>query len=471
MPVSETKMRQEPRKSAPATIDYQSVMKEESPGAKPTPATEIGSSASNSRSYKAGASRSRDNIETSFFQVSEVPERKKMQNCQRNSLPASVRSYTMPQLSCAKCYWYISFNAFDPAIGKLRRKRIRISPKFTKVSDRRKYANDLLERITLELRQGWNPWVNYAAPEQYATLQEVIDKYRSYLSKCKAEAILRVKTWKGYTSYLDNFLKWNDQQPVPIHYIYQFDCRLLGRFVDWLWLDKGLSVRTRDNYVGWLRTFCKWLLSHSFVEVDPSAHLQTLGGQGSMKKNRTIIPPDAMMNLKEYCRKNNRHFLLACYILYYCFIRPNEMSYIQLKHISIKRGTIFIPDYSSKNRKDGTVTLPDVVVKLMIELEIFSHPDSYYLFSHQLLPGPERHSSKQFTDYWSHYIRKDLRFPDKWKFYSLKDTGITDLIREHTDLLSVRNQARHHSLLMTDIYTPHDIEEANDVIKSRKAAF
>lgn len=377
----------------------------------------------------------------------------------------------MPHLSCAKCYWYISFHAFDPAIGKLRRKRIRISPKFTKVSERRKYANDLLERIILELQQGWNPWIQYAAPEQYATWQDVTDKYRSFLSRCKADDVLRLKTWKGYTSFLDNFNAWNEEQPSPIRYVYQFDSRLLGRFVDWLWLDKGLSVRTRDNYVGWLRTFSKWLVSHSFVESDPSASLQTLGGQRSGKKNRTVLPQDAMAKLRSHLLETNKHYLLACYILYYCFIRPNEMSHIQLKHISIKRGTIFIPDYSSKNRKDGTVTLPDVVLKLMIELDIFSHPDSDYLFSHSLKPGPEHHSSKQFTDYWSHYVRKPLRWPEKWKFYSLKDTGITDLIRENTDLLSVRNQARHHSLLMTDIYTPHDIEEANDAIRHRKAAF
>ena len=464
-------MRQKIPKCEEATSDSQSLTRANQGVSNPTPATKIGPILTKSRTYKAEAARSRDNIETSFFQVSEVPERKKMQNSQRNPLPASVRSYTMPQLSCAKCYWYISFNAFDPTIGKLRRKRIRISPKIAKVSDRRKYANDLLERITLELQQGWNPWVNYAAPEQYSTWQDVCDKYRAYLAKCKAEAILRPKTWKGYTSYLDNFNQWNEQQPAPIHYIYQFDCRILGRFVDWLWLDKGLSVRTRDNYVGWLRTFSKWLLSHSFVDTDPSAHLQTLGSQGSGKKNRSVIPKEAMLRLKEFCLQQNRHFLLACYILYYCFIRPNEMSYIQLKHISVKRGTIFIPDYSSKNGKDGTVTLPDVVVKLMIDLEIFTHPDTDYLFSHQLRPGPERHSPKQFTDYWSHYVRKALNFPDKWKFYSLKDTGITDLIRDNADLLSVRNQARHHSLLMTDIYTPHDIEEANDVIKTRKADF
>ncbi len=447
-------------------------MKEKSPDASPASATKLGLKSSNVKSYTSEGGGSRDNTETSFFQVSDVvPERKKMQNPQRNFLPASVRSYTMPQLSCAKCYWYISFNAFDPAIGQMRRKRIRISPKFTKVSERRKYAQDLLERITIELQQGWNPWVNYAAPEQYSTWTDVCDKYRSYLAKCKAEAILRLKTWKGYTSFLDNLIQWNLQQPAPIQYVYQFNSRILCRFVDWLWLDKGLSVRTRDNYVIWLKIFCKWLTSHSFVETDPSTSLQIIGGKQSGKKNRTVIPPEAMAALKEHCRNTNRHFLLACYILYYCFIRPNEMSYIQLKHISLRRGTIFIPDYSSKNGKDGTVTLPDSVVKLMLELEIFSHPDNYYLFSHHLLPGPERHSSKQFTDYWSHYIRPALKFPDKWKFYSLKDTGITDLIRENTDLLSVRNQARHHSLLMTDIYTPHDIEEANDVIRHRSAAF
>ena len=440
-------------------------------GEKPTPATKKHPKNSESANYPSEFAKCRDTNETPFFFRATGPKEKKMLSTGHHLLPASIRSYTMPQLSCAKCYWYISFHAFDPAIGKLRRKRIRISPKFTKVSDRRKYANDLLERITLELQQGWNPWMNYAAPEQYATWQEICDKYRSFLSKCKADEVLRIKTWKGYTSFFDVFNAWNESQASPIRYVYQFDARLLGRFVDWLWLDKGLSVRTRDNYVGWIRTFCKWLLSHSFVDSDPSASLQTLGSQRAGKKNRTVLPTEAMAKLKDHLVATNKHYLLACYILYYCFIRPNEMSYIQLGHISIKRGTIYIPGHISKNGKDGTVTLPDVVLKLMIDLEIFSHPDSDYLFSHSLKPGPEHHSSKQFTDYWSHYVRKQLRFPPEWKFYSLKDTGITDLIRENTDLLSVRNQARHHSLLMTDIYTPHDIEQANEAIRHRKAAF
>lgn len=69
------------------------------------------------------------------------------------------------------------------------------------------------------------------------------------------------------------------------------------------------------------------------------------------------------------------------------------MSYIQIKHISVKRGTIFRPDYSSKNRKDGTVTIPDKVLKLMIELDIFRYPDNYYLFSYKMRPGSGRRSN------------------------------------------------------------------------------
>lgn len=465
-------MRQKTPFSRKAPVDYQSVSRAKRAVASPTPATENALTNCNSISYRHELRFPRDSNETTFFQPQEWPKEKKMLSAQNQSaLPANIKAYTHPTLSTGKSYWYISFYAFDPASAQMKRKRVRISPKFKKVSERRQYANDLLERISQELQKGWNPWVQFSAPEQYATWQEVCDAYRHYIAKCKADDILRERTWKGYVSFLDNLRRWNDSQPKPIAYAFQCDQKFLNRFVDWLWLDKGLCVKTRDNYVAWLHTFGRYLVSHSYADTDPAAALQCIGSKFSSKKNRTIIPADQMLRLKDWCDKNNKHFLLACYVLYYCFIRPNEMSYIQIKHISVAKGTVFVPDYSSKNRKDGTVTVPDVVVKLMIDLDVFSHPGDDYLFSKSLLPGPEHHSSKQFTDFWSTYVRKALKFPSEYKFYSLKDTGITDMIKDRTDLLSVRNQARHHSLLMTDIYTPHDIEEANDVIKNRRSYF
>ena len=285
------------------------------------------------------------------------------------------------------------------------------------------------------------------------------------------EKMLRDKTLYGYLRMLDMFNSWNTGQASPIYYAYQFDYRILARFTDWLWIERKLSVTTRDNYVTWLKLIGEFLRDKNFCSDNPADRLKLMGKKVKCDKNRTVIPKDQMIRLSRWCADNNRYYQLACYILYYCFVRPREMSCIQICHLNIYKGTLFIPGVNSKNGKDGTVTLPDKVIKLMLDLDVFSAPGDYFLFSKDMRPGEEYVRPKQFSDYWMSRIRPQLNFPEEWKFYSLKDTGITDLIQDNTDLLSVRNQARHHSLLMTDIYTPHDIAEANEEIRHRDTYF
>ena len=76
-----------------------------------------------------------------------------------------------------------------------------------------------------------------------------------------------------------------------------------------------------------------------------------------------------------------------------------------------------------------------------------------------------------WENFWTYHLKKDLRLPSEYKFYSLKDTGITDLIKARTDLLSVRDQARHHSLQMTDLYTPLETRTANESIRHHESYF
>ena len=118
----------------------------------------------------------------------------------------------------------------------------------------------------------------------------------------------------------------------------------------------------------------------------------------------------------------------------------------------------------AKNWQEAVVTLPVHVIHLMLDLEVFSHPGSDYLFSEGFRPGREWKSEKQFRDYWTRVVRKELGFSDRYKFYSLKDTGITNMLRANTDVLSVRDQARHSSILITDMYTPKDVKKANELL-------
>ena len=97
------------------------------------------------------------------------------------------------------------------------------------------------------------------------------------------------------------------------------------------------------------------------------------------------------------------------------------------------------------------------------KLNVFSCPDHYYLFSTDFKPGENYHTEKAFRDFWDRHIRKDLKFSKTYKFYSLKDTGITAMLR-CCDTLTVRDQARHSSILMTNTYTPMDIKAANELL-------
>ena len=99
----------------------------------------------------------------------------------------------------------------------------------------------------------------------------------------------------------------------------------------------------------------------------------------------------------------------------------------------------------------------------MVDLKVFDKPGHYYLFSAKFRPGPERKSEKNFRDYWSRKVRPALGWGLRYKFYSLKDTGITNMLRS-CDVVSVRDQARHSSILITDIYTPTDLKEANAIL-------
>lgn len=381
---------------------------------------------------------------------------------QKNSELQEIVSYTMPKLYTGK-EWYIGFYAFNPVDGKLKIKRIKLNY-IKKVGERRKYASDLMVRLNEKLRRGWNPWIESDNSKAYTTFDDACEAYTKNATRFFKDNLLREESFTSYMSYLRNLRNYNKGLKTPIIYIYQLNRDFINEFLEHIYIDRENTAQTRDNYLTWLRVFAKYLVKQGYHKTIATEGIDIFGKRGR-KKNRTIIPEDKLAKLKIYVSEHNKHYLLACYILFYCFIRPKEMSLIKINDISIKNRTIFISENNSKNRKSAVVTINRKIIELMLELEIFSHPGEYYLFSSNYKPGQSHRSEKQFRDYWDRYVRKILKFPKEYKFYSLKDSGVTMMLRNNIDNLSVRDQARHSSILMTDTYTPHDIQEANPVIE------
>ena len=289
------------------------------------------------------------------------------------------------------------------------------------------------------------------------------DRYKEYLAKQLNEHNMREESVTSYLSYQRMLMKWMAKERRNVHYAYQFDKRLVDAFLDYVYLDRDNGIRTRNNYLGWVKSFSKWMLQKSYIEVDPTAGIPTMRLK-SKGKNRDVIPDDVLVRIREYLEAHNRHYLLACYLLHYLFVRPHEIALLKVGDFSLRDKTLRIHWDVAKNWQESVVTLPMHVIDLMLDLKVFSHPGSDYLFSDDFRPGREFRSEKNFRDYWTRTLRKELGFSDRYKFYSLKDTGITNMLRANTDILSVRDQARHSSILITDMYTPKDVKQANRLL-------
>ncbi len=381
---------------------------------------------------------------------------------------SQISTYKPARLHTGKC-WYISFHVFDPESERLKIKRIKLNY-IGKATERRRYANELIIRINNNLAQGWNPYLDQESKKGFAKISVAIAHYKRVHEKKHQAQDIRSETYVAYLSFLRNFESYLTKKELGEMYIYKLDRSVINDFLEYIYLDKDRSSQTRNNYLAFLRIFSGFLVEKEYSKVRPTDGISNLGKKYRRKKGRIVIEPKDRERLKKYLLSENVPYLLSCQVLYYCFIRPKEMSYIKIHHVNLERGTIFVPGETAKNHQDSIVTIPIQLLKFMKQLNIKQHPGDYYLFADHFSPGPKRRDEKQFRDYWLK-IRKQLNFPPEYKFYSLKDTGIIDLIGQIGDPRIVRDQARHHSISITDIYTPHDIMKANPIIAENQSEF
>lgn len=363
---------------------------------------------------------------------------------------------------------YVSFSAFDPNMGKMRLKKIMLGHIKGK-RHQRTYGMELIKRLTQKLLEGWNPWIEEARPEEYVRFKDVCGKYEKYLAQLVKEGGIKSGSVKNYKYKLKFLEKWIAEKGINVTYMYQFNKHVVGDFLDYVFVERNNNLRTRNNYVGWLKSFVKYLISREYINKDPTQGIELTTKVG--EKNREVIPDDVLKRVRQHLEQGNKHFLLACYILHYLFIRPHEMTHIRIKDLSEEKETICLNGTYTKNGRNAVITIPHHVMDLLKELKVFSCPPNYYLFGKMFRPGVRPIRPQRFREYWVEKVRKPLKLKKTYKFYSLKDTGITNMIRANTDLLSVRDQARHSSVTVTNVYTPQEVKKANPSIIGYEGVF
>lgn len=381
----------------------------------------------------------------------------------RKSLQQII-SYTTPVLHTGNS-WYIDFKIYDPIDEKMKRKKYMLD-RIKKVSDRKKYANELIANISQKLRSGWNPFVDASSARQYTPYKDVIDLYHKYLEKLLKAKVIKGNTYLDYKKRIKILHEYNDKHYPPAQYIYQFDQTYICDFLDYILIDRDSSARTRNNYRVWLSSFCTWLIEKQYMTNNPVEKIKSLTEDA---KKRTALSPSDLKKMNKYLKKEDPYFLLLCQFAYYTFIRPDEITNLKLKDINIKEQKIFISSDISKNRKDAMVGLNDNLIKSMLDLGFFKKDSNFYLFGRGFKPSKQKNTTRVFRDRFNK-VRQALNFPDTYQFYSLKDTGIRDLANAE-GIVVARDQARHADISTTNKYLKGDCMTVHEETKHFNGSF
>lgn len=381
------------------------------------------------------------------------------------SVITKALGYTQPRVCYGKSI-DIVFSAYDALSGKMRTKRIKINHLGTERHIRQR-EHELCSRFEALLKDGWSPfWTSesvkkhdvvamaeVAPKKNTVTIGVAFKNYKDYIELEYSRKVLSHATIVTYTSYIKLILAYFSKTGLKNLDDVTLPC--LRAYIDSL-SRRNCSVKYCNSILGFIKTVFGWFVCNGYIEHSPADALakENMSRATKMEKFEDSELDDMFSKLRE---SNRLEFLLACYIEYYCYIRPNELYRIKVGDLNFAEQTIFVRAEISKNKKDNLVTMPRIIIELMIELGVHAHSSSDYLFGDRLKCGPKIGTRKQFYRYWiNHVACPDGLCPElmgkNLSFYRLKSTGITNMLKRGVPSINVQNQARHSSLSTTEIY-------------------
>lgn len=365
---------------------------------------------------------------------------KNSSNSQRTRVLADYRP---AKLHRSKADWRIIYYVKHPVDDKMIRFRKRVKA-FDSVNERLKYAELLIDKINRKLIQGWNPILDQQN-HQYTTIKEAISNYHEYIqAKVKAN-VMRPGTIRSYLSQTGKIAQHLDQKGLD-PFTFEYDKTMMLEILD-EFIRAGKSTRTHNNFLKVNIVFWNWMIEREYCKVNVPQLFKKLKNEEA----KSVLFPDALRDrLFAHLDQHNKPMLLACYLTYYCFVRPNEIRHLQLKHLDISNNLIRLTANVTKNRKSENITLMPKVKALALDILDFSSPDDYIL-SVAFRQGKTPIAQRTFENHYN-YVRRDLNISRQYNFYSLKHTGITNMLHAGVAPIKVKEQARHADLSITEAY-------------------
>lgn len=354
---------------------------------------------------------------------------------------------------------YVSFYVVNPFTNKMERKRIRCNHVKGK-SERLKYARLLCASINQKLYEGWNPFFEEISSNANVTMESALVKFITEKNK-----EVRPDTMRVYSSIVNIFIKWLKDNNLHTAPCFMFTKKHAEKYLNSLADNPKMGNRSYNNYLRCLKTVFIYMQKREFISENPFIDFTS---KRCDKKIRTIIPREDREKIKEYVLQHNPIFYYVMLMCYRLFVRPKEILMLKIGMYDPIENVLTIPPEISKNHNARMLALPDELRSYFESLK--SYPSNWYVFSDAdtFKPGKILLNSKRIGRIWGN-VRDAIGLPPSYQFYSLKDTGITEMLEAGVPAKFVKELADHHSLEMTEKYTHKS--EAKKILEWNKLEF
>ena len=360
--------------------------------------------------------------------------------------------------------YYIEFYIHNSTSGKLDRQRIKLNRyrnKYATAAEFNLFAHQQLLLINSRLQQLHT--VQYPAMPIYTqetpkpqktsgiTLTAALNKYKNNLSD------LRPGTIRSYNTFISQLDKWVRKNFRSIK-LDEFGKREASMYIEYVHNGgnsrgrvRQISARTYNNNLKFCRILFGWFVEHAYIDENPFERIKT---KKEHQKQRTIIPPEIRRQIREYFTEKLPPYLIICELTYSSLLRPVEISRLQVDQIDYANHCIHMPGTKTKNHCSRDARLSPELEELLRKHTLGANP-SDYLFADRLWKcGKKPMASHTYGNVWTE-MRRQLNLPQNMQLYSLRDSGINNMLKSGIDPLSVMQAADHHDLSMTTRYANH----------------
>lgn len=360
--------------------------------------------------------------------------------------------------------WIIVYYAKNPVTQKLEMQRLRV-PTMTNKTERLKHAKHIVTEINIKLYGGWSPFFEQTG-KSYKSFEDAVAEFLKYLNKQVKDMVFRADTLRTYTSNMNLVKQFIKEKGVGVKFALEINKQFVVQYLDWIYIDRGNSPRTRNNHLTFMKLFCSYLVNRGVLVENSAVGILPMK---TPPKNREVFPPEIKEKIQQELATYTNGFNALCLMTYFCFVRNTELGKMKVNTVNLKENYIFLSKEISKNKKDEFVTIPTQYLPIITKHILNANPDHYLFSSDDFKTGLKQMPVRKIATAWEK-IRDRLKLDSKYQFYSLKDTGITDLLNSGVPAIKVRDQARHYDIKITEIYTPRN-KGCDEMIQNANISF